>query len=1516
MTTARFKAHLKSALIRPVFLILLVIALFLAPASAFAGGDDSPEPDNTPATEQDSPVDQSGGFEAPAPAETFNSHVDFEQDFTGDFSVGNAGIDSGTTDPDTSPGGTDGTIGSDTSAPEQELEPPETASGTTNDVDSSGETEAPAADTQTSETGTPVTESPDCEAGTPVVVQQNGEADTTGPGNSYTAKITPDTVVDGIVTYIDGLGNIIPITGAANTAFTIIFTEVGDKVIGSAQVTMPDLYGSDGFKDFSFDPSTGITTSSGKNWTGELVNNGGLYYLNLWAQSASDYLITSESVSATFSATTPNLGKRGAYVFETKAWTDAAAGFNGVGLTVNNMATGYSNPVIIVGRSVADADELNDVRNDLDDYYVQTANINLSTYGVGYDSGKGWLPIGPSYYSWFTGAFDGNCFTINNLYINRPDEDNIGLFGYTAGSAALLKDIKLVAIDVTGKNTVGGLVGFNYVTISNSIVTGTVDGIDNVGGLVGQNNGGTIIDSSTSVAVVGVKYVGGLVGYNGGVVGGTISNSHAEGAVRGTDYVGGLVGHNDDISDSYISNSYISNSYATGTVTGNKIDVDGKWVESKRVGGLVGSNDGTISDSYASGAVTGRSNLDNWDVPDQYSESVGGLVGSNIGQIIDSYASGEVNGFFNTGGLVGSSSGEISNSYASGNVYGWSCGGLVGQNNSGTISYSYATGLVGGDSGGLVGQNNGGTISNSYWDIDTSKELTSAGGGSGKTTTEMQQLHTFSNWSISDQGGESTIWRIYEGSTYPLLRNFFTNTATITITAGNKTYDGGTTLINGDYDIEANKIEGYVHEGTVTYNAASKNAGEHEIILRGVYSNQLEYDLIFETSPTFTITARPITVTAVSDTRIYDGTTDSAGVPKITSANKLADGDTATWTQSFGTKNVGTGKTITPTGIVNDGNSGNNYVITFVNDITGVINKLAITVTAETGTKVYDGNTSSSGVPTITTGALVASDSVTWTQTYDNKNVGTGKVLTPAGTVNDGNSGNNYVVTFANDTTGVISTLAITVTAVTGTKVYDGNTSSSGVPTITTGALVASDSVTWTQTYDNKNVGTGKVLTPAGTVNDGNSGSNYAVTFANDTTGVINTLLINVTATTDTKVYDGTTDSAGVPTITSANKLADGDTATWTQSFNTKNVGTGKTITPAGTVNDGNSGNNYVVTFANDTNGVITARSLTLSNFVADNKEYDGTTAVLSGAGFNDDRIAGDVLTFSYNVAFDDKNVGTGKDVYFTNIVISGGADQNNYNLLNTFGNAKANITPKSLVITATDITKLYYSNYTFTGTEFTTAGLVSGDDVTFAVITSAGAPKTALPGDYVISIGNAAGTGLSNYDITCVDGTMSVVLLSIGSFNGSDNQDLYLINPFTALDDSALTVITGGPNAQITPAYITSGDQFDLAQASVAYNTALDRYEEVKDLLTDQQRALFETELAIAKAAILAMEARLMAADGLPYNLAALQAAYAAAAATLSAQQGFLSADQLAAANQLLAAIAAVISALQYGVT
>ena len=283
-------------------------------------------------------------------------------------------------------------------------------------------------------------------------------------------------------------------------------------------------------------------------------------------------------------------------------------------------------------------------------------------------------------------------------------------------------------------------------------------------------------------------------------------------------------------------------------------------------------------------------------------------------------------------------------------------------------------------------------------------------------------------------------------------------------------------------------------------------------------------------------------------TKQYDGDATATVAGANLSAAGVVDGDTVTLSQSgtatYDNRNAGSAKTVNETGVgIASTRNGTAAVYGYALGTTtatgnvGEITRRAITASAVTDTRTYDGSTSSTALPTITSGTLAPTggDTASFTERFDNRNAGTNKTLTATGTVNDGNAGTNYAVTFATNTTGVINRRQITVAAATDTRTYDGSTNSTATPTITSGTLAPTggDTAGFTQSFDHRNAGTNKTLTATGTVNDGNAGSNYAVTFATNTTGVINRRPITVTAATDTRTYDGSTNSTATPTITS-----------------------------------------------------------------------------------------------------------------------------------------------------------------------------------------------------------------------------------------------------------------------------------------------------------------------------------------------------------------------------------------------
>ncbi len=317
-------------------------------------------------------------------------------------------------------------------------------------------------------------------------------------------------------------------------------------------------------------------------------------------------------------------------------------------------------------------------------------------YELGSDidcSGFNFLPI-----KTFTGSFDGNNHTIDNLKINLAGTDNVGLFGKTNG--ATISNVKVLNADITAREDVGILIGNAKNTdITNVITSGEVlANAEDPGGIVGFYAGVATIQSSSSSAkvvgkfnpyqpVLGDSDVGGLIGDIQGKSPTEriqVIDCFATGDVKGVRNVGGLAGE--------VDNADFINSYATGFVLGND-----NQDRDNNIGGLLGyAKNVSIQNSYAENEVNGHN-------------KTGGLVGHLIkGDIDNSHAQGNVTGHMSTGGLVGKSEecSTIIDSYAISTVDGSDAvGGLVGYAIDTNVEESYSEGMVtaGDRVGGLIG---------------------------------------------------------------------------------------------------------------------------------------------------------------------------------------------------------------------------------------------------------------------------------------------------------------------------------------------------------------------------------------------------------------------------------------------------------------------------------------------------------------------------------------------------------------------------------------------------------------------------------------------------------------------------------------------------------------------------------------------------------------------------------------------------------------------------------------------
>ena len=173
---------------------------------------------------------------------------------------------------------------------------------------------------------------------------------------------------------------------------------------------------------------------------------------------------------------------------------------------------------------IYDVYDLQNINNDLKAHYALAKDID-ATVTYKWNEGAGFEPLGPgphgNHINYFQGTIDGRNHIITGLFIDRLNEDHIGLFA-TLDWTATVKNLGLLDYNITGGNRVGALAGYNEGTIYNTFSNGNITGISTVGGLVGWNNYGTVKNSYAAGNTIGLCCGGGLIGGNSR---GTIENS-------------------------------------------------------------------------------------------------------------------------------------------------------------------------------------------------------------------------------------------------------------------------------------------------------------------------------------------------------------------------------------------------------------------------------------------------------------------------------------------------------------------------------------------------------------------------------------------------------------------------------------------------------------------------------------------------------------------------------------------------------------------------------------------------------------------------------------------------------------------------------------------------------------------------------------------------------------------------------------------------------------------------------
>ena len=497
---------------------------------------------------------------------------------------------------------------------------------------------------------------------------------------------------------------------------------------------------------------------------------------------------------------------------------------------------------------VHNINELQAVNNNLAGDYMLANDIDASDT-ANWNTGKGFIPIGRD--GGFNGSLDGAGCAIEGLYINIDSKSDPEAVYYNKAGLFNLLNTNAFVHNLTMQ---GGSVSF--FTDSSGGNVGSIAG-ENLGQLKNVYNLGMKVSSINQSA-----NIGGIIGYNQG----TVTDAHNSGSVHdGTSdsaRVGGIAGYNDN-------GGVISYSDNIGVVTGKGEDY--------LLGGIVGKNDGMISNAFNNGDIKGAGES-SWGV------YIGGIAGENYGNISDSYNKGNISdddiGGYDMvlGGIAGHNEGDIDGVYNSGNIKGqYYLGGIAGQSYDGSIKNAYNTGVITGNgydatAAGIVAVNdaeiknvyNTGKIVNGYNIIADGSGISNAyyAVRNGDTILGYKKFGSSTLLSLEDFGkafeagldtASKNSWKFYNGYTTPLLKGFLKK---ITIN-GNDINAAANTVYNGTE--QSSGLSGFADGISV---GTKKNAGEYGL---GdlLYSGQDGYDITIVNDGTkFTINKAQLTVTA------------------------------------------------------------------------------------------------------------------------------------------------------------------------------------------------------------------------------------------------------------------------------------------------------------------------------------------------------------------------------------------------------------------------------------------------------------------------------------------------------------------------------------------------------------------------------------------------------------------------------------------------------------------------------
>ncbi|NIB42926.1 filamentous hemagglutinin N-terminal domain-containing protein [Pseudomaricurvus alkylphenolicus] len=661
------------------------------------------------------------------------------------------------------------------------------------------------------------------------------------------------------------------------------------------------------------------------------------------------------------------------------------------------------------------------------------------------------------------------------------------------------------------------------------------------------------------------------------------------------------------------------------------------------------------------------------------------------------------------------------------------------------------------------------------------------------------------------------------------------------VAVSDKVYDGNT-----DASATPGALAGIIGDDVVSVNVAAQfidaDAGNNkqvtvDALLDGAdaANYELQQSQLLSSA---SITPATVTLSGVDALdKIYDGTTTAqAGGGSLAG---VIGGDNVLFSIAgdFADKNVGDGIDVTLQATLTGTDAGNYQLAQDILMSNADITPATLGLTGlQLQDKIYDGTTVAQDSGAALVGVVAGDDVDVNTESgFADKNVGQNIGVTTSLMLTGADQGNYQLANTTVEGQANINPATLNLNNVTASdKVYDGGVTATAMGDELQGVIGADVvSAGFLANFEDKNVGDDKVVNVEASLKGSDAG-NYAL---NEQQFVVSASITpaDVTLTgisTVDKTYDG-----GVEAQVEADQLEgviEGDdlTVQFTASFDTRDVGENKAVMAIASLAGTDVGNYSLTNPHQGGQATITPATVTVSEFSATNRVYDGSTDIEVQLGTVDGVIEGDDVQFGAAGALADKNVGEDQQVSLQ--LTLNGADAGNYIVTTDLPTATATVSAAGLSLTSVDAEDRVFNG----GVDATLilgdlTGLVEGDDVQISGTGTFASPDigTNKPVSALFSL---SGTDVNNYVFTSPDDPFASItaLEALSWIGASEGNWSDPANWQNGVIPTATNVLNLSLPAGITVNYdlpdltvletITGGGSLRMSQGSLTLGTSV----------------------------------------------------------------------------------------------